>query len=326
VAEPDPLRRRLRARALGAVIKVAPWIPGPAVNLSLSAAAAVARRSRLGARARANLELALGAELDEAARERLLRDTFAHSARQFREWLRLARGAAPQDRSGAWIEELVELDPSVERLDEVLAGGRGALIFTAHLGNWELLAARLRRRGHLGAVVGRRHPRSPGSAWLPRVRRGYGLETLAQDAPPRRALEVLRRGEILGVLTDLEVRRLDGEFVPFFGQPALTMSAPAALARAARLPLLPVRCVATGPRSYRLSVDPPLELDPGLPRNQARSELLERMNLTFERWIRETPEQWAWHQHRWRTRPGERPSMPLAERRRRELAAREEEP
>ncbi len=310
----EPFRRRLRAGVLEALTRAAPWIPGPCLSLPLGIAAAAVRRGRLGERGRANLALAYGEELDESARERILLDTFRHGARQFREVVRLGRGA------GDWVDQTVELDPSVERLDRQLATGRGAVMVTGHLGNWELLAVRLRRRGQAGAVIGRGHPRDPAAAWLPRIRARHGVETIAQDAPPRRALEVLRRGEVLGVLCDLEVRRLDGEFVPFFGHPALTIAAPAALARAARVPLLPVRCVAVGPAAYRLSVDEPLALDPSLDRVSARRDLLTRLNATFEAWIREDPAQWAWHQHRWRTRPGSREVMPLEERRRREIA------
>jgi len=92
--------------------------------------------------------------------------------------------------------------------------------------------------------------------------------------------------------------------VPFFGVPALTQTAPAALARAARLPILPVRCVARG-AGYAMLADEPLELGPALPRAEAALELLARLNATYERWIREDPAQWAWHQPRWRTRPEE---------------------
>jgi KDO2-lipid IV(A) lauroyltransferase len=106
------------------------------------------------------------------------------------------------------------------------------------------------------------------------------------------------------LLSDLEVRRLRGEFVPFLGVPALTVSAPAALARAAGVPLLPAVCVFDALEGrWRLSFEEPLELDRGLPRLEARRELLARQNEVFGRWIRAHPEQWAWHQPRWRTRP-----------------------
>lgn len=311
----EPLRRRLRARTLGGLTAAAHWLPGPLLTGSLQAAASLAARGRLGQRARSNLALALGAELDEQAREQLLKETFRHGRRQVQEWLQLAH------RKADWVEGMVELDPSIELLDRAMKAGEGVLVATAHLGNWELLAARLSHRGYGGAVIGRNNPRDSSSAWLPRMRRAHGVETLAQDAPPRQALEVLRRGEVLGVLCDLEVRRLDGEFVPFFNRPALTIAAPAALARAARLPVTPVRCVAREGGGYRLSVEEPLRLDPSMGRVEARRDLLTRLNACFEAWIREDPAQWAWHQHRWRTRPGEREVVPLEERRRRDIAA-----
>jgi len=279
----------------------------------------------MGERARRNLEFAYGEELDEEARERILRGVFRHSARLFREWGRLSGARGPADPRSRWLDEEVRLDPSIEHLDAALAGGRGALVVTAHIGNWELLAARLGRRGQRGAVVGLRRPRDPASDWLIEMRRAHGVETIPQDAPPRRMLEVLRRGEVLGILSDLEVRRLDGEFLPFFGRPALTMTAPAALVRAARAPLLPLRCVASPRGGYTLFADEPLELDPSLEPRAARRDLLQRQNRLFERWIRADPEQWAWHQHRWRTAPGEYEILPLAERRRRDLAGGDED-
>lgn len=316
----DPLRRRLRARALRALTAGGRVVPTRWVEAALRGAGVVARRGRHGARARENLEIAFGLELDEARREAILRGVFRHSARQFATWLRLSRGAPPEGPRagrGAWIDELVELDPSIAVLDEVHSAGRGVVVVTAHLGDWELLCAALRRsRRFAGGVVGLQRRRDPTTDWLVEMRRAYGVETIPQDAHPRRLLEVLRRGEVLGLLTDLEVRRLAGEFVPFFGRPALTMSAPAALARALAVPLVPVRCVARPELDgkYVLSVEEPLALDPDLDRREAALDLLGRMNDTFERWIREAPEQWAWHQHRWRTAPGELLAVPLAAR------------
>ena len=308
-------RRRWRGRLASGLARATGLVPAPLTRGVLALGGRVAARGTYGRRTLANLELALGDERSPSELERIARGVFHHSARQVQEWLRLARSGPPGDSRGAWIEEHVEIDLSIERLEGELARGRGALVVTAHLGNWELLAAVLRRRGLEGAVVGRTRGDDPDANWLVRMRERVGLRTIPQDSSPRRLLEVLHRGQVLGLLCDLEVRRLDGEFLPFFGVPALTMTAPAALARAHRTPLVPVRCVLRGER-YRLLVEEPLELDPGLSRRQATTDLLSRMNARFEAWIREDPEQWAWHQHRWRTRPGDYDAVPLAERHR----------
>ena len=287
-------------------------LPETLVRGGLSAFGPLATRTRAGEHARANLALALGDEIDLAGREQLVRAMLRHNARLGAEWLRLSRGNSPPHDSQGWIDERVTIDPSIEHLDRVLALGRGAIVVTAHIGNWELLAAALHRRGHGGAVVGRHNRRDPASHWLIEMRRAYGVTTLPQDSSPRELLRVLESGAVLGILCDLEVRRLDGEFVDFFGIPALTMTAPAALARVARTPLVPVRCTrrrATRPGSgsslslpaasangpYELRAEEPLHYERSPDRKQDARVLLKRLNELYERWIRETPEQWAWH-------------------------------
>lgn len=309
----DPLRRRIRAKALRALTNSTAWLPPAAVRVGLAPVAALARFSSFERRALDNLELAYGNELSERERRRIARGARHHARELIEHWLRLARSQAPEDGSGGdWIDDYVELDASVEHIDRELAKGRGAIIVTAHLGDWELLCARLRRRGYAGAVVGLKKRRDPAADWLLDMRRSYGVTTLAQDSSPREVLRVLQAGGTVGLLCDLEVRRLAGEFLPFFGRPALTMTAPAALARAQRLPLIPVRCVKPrGSARYRLSVDEPLTPAPDKDRKAATTDLMERVNQRFEAWIRETPEQWAWHQARWRTRPGELEATPL---------------
>ncbi len=298
------LRRRVRAAAFRALERGAGWAPSALVHGSLRAAAGLARFSRFEERTLANLELVFGEALGLAGRQELARAVRLHAARQVHDWLRLARVDPADPASGRWIEEEVELDASFAILERERARGRGLLIVTAHIGDWELLAARLTRAGVRGSVVGYERANDPAARFFARMRAACGVRTIRQSANAREALALLRSGAHLGLLTDLEVRRLHGEFVPFLGHPALTLTAPAALARAAGLPLLPAVCIFDAQRQrWRLRFEEPLELDRRLPREAARSDLLARQNEVFGRWIRAQPEQWAWHQPRWRTQP-----------------------
>lgn len=309
----DPLRRRARAAALDALVRACGPLPPAVIEGALAVLAGAARWTRYERLVLRQLEEALGDQTSAAERRRIARGVRRHTARIVAEWIRLARGAPPEGpgaERGCWIDEVVELDPTIERLDAALAAGRGAIVATAHLGSWDLLAARLRRRGHRGVVVGHVRPRDPVSRWLVAMRAAYGVETVPQHSHPRVLLETLRGGDTVGLLCDLEVRRLAGVHLPFFGRPALTMTAPAALARASGAPLVPVRCVACGPRRYRLSVEEPFQVPRRGDRRAATLAALRRLNETFERWIRETPEQWAWHQPRWRVLPAEGRTSP----------------
>ncbi len=307
----EPLRRRVRAKFLQAA-SASTGAPDRSCRLApgcewfarggLESAAWFARFTRFEQRTRENLDTAYGTQLSASEKDRIADGVRRHSARIFYEWLRLARGATAER---SWLESMVEVDSSISILEEELAKKRGAIIVTAHLGNWELLAATLVRCGFQGAVVGLERRNDPASVWLSDMRRAYGVETIPQRTHPRALLEVLKEGGALGLLCDLEVRRLMGAFVPFFGVPALTMTAPAALARARGSALIPVRCVLPheGAAHYVLSVSEPIERDWALPRQEATEDHMRRVNEVFEGWIRESPEQWAWHQARWRTRP-----------------------
>lgn len=306
----EKLRRRVRARLLTTLSTTAGRLPADALYWPLAAISPLARFTRYERITHDNLERALRHETDAQGRRRIARGVRRHSARLFAEWIALAGSAG----RGAWIDRAVELDPSFAILERELARGRGVLIVTAHIGNWELLCTRLARQGLKGAVVGFERPDDPSQRWLADVRAAHGVTTIAQSTPARDVLRILARGETVGLLADLEARRIAGEFLPFFGHEALTMTAPAALARAAHLPLVPVSCVRVD-GVYRLSVEEPLALDASLPRRDATVDLTRRLNQVFERWIRAHPEQWAWHQRRWRTRPSlQRHDQDLAQR------------
>ena len=303
------LHRRMRAGTLLAVARTLRLAPTAVTTPLARAAARLARGSRPARLARQQVELAAGwADWDGHDVERVLRGVERHAADQLVQVLRLARG------DGSWIDEEVEVLEGAEHLVR-LEAGEPAVLATMHLGHWEVLAAWLRRRGIDGAVVGR-----GGAAgdWLASVRARHGVTTIAQDASARAPLEVLRAGGTLGVLCDLETRQLDGMHVPFLGRPALTMTAPAALARAAGCPLVPGVCVRTGPGRFGLRLHPPLQ--PPRRGSEGTLEVLTQLNEVFGSWILEHPDQWAWHQHRWRTAPREGPTRADPERRRRKRA------
>ncbi len=301
-----PLRRRARSAALRGFVRSAGWLPPSLLGGALRPVARAAFSRRYQRVLEDNLRATLPGiqALDPGVAERLAdpaafgRDVARVVSEQASHWVRLARGT--EGRRGAWLEEHVRLGPGIEYLDQVLAQGRGAIVVTAHIGNWELLCARLRQRGHEGAVIGRVRRSDPSHSWLMDMRNAYGVRTIPQDEHPRAALEVLRKGGILGLLTDLRVRQLDGRMVPFFGAPALTMTAPAAFARVHRAPLVPMRCVRMpGDKAYTLMAEEPLGLRSDVGREEALMDLLSQQNRLFEKWILETPEQWAWHQRRW---------------------------
>ena len=296
--------RALRRAALRAALTLARPLPHNLIRNISVGALRCASRTAPARRVHSNLAMASAAlDLSPDQLASLPAAIRAHTARQIADGVRLSR-----PDGGAWVDSMVEEGPGFDRLWETLNQDPGTIILGGHMGNWEMLAIYMVRRGVQGVVVGRARGEQD---WFAQMRAQHGVETLGQDASARESIRVLRSGRILGLLCDLEARQLDGEFVPFLGHPALTMTAPAAIARAARAPILPVRCVFDTERQrYQVLVDEPIRSRTDLNRTEATSDLLGRMNQVYETWIQAHPEQWAWHQRRWWTTQGTFDAIP----------------
>jgi lauroyl/myristoyl acyltransferase len=311
------MRRALRAKVLGSCAAMVGTLPPELAARLMRAPAFLASKGSAGDIARDNLELAFGHSWSREQLRQCHSGVFQQAARLASEVSFLSRANAA--RRNAWLLSNVHVHESIRHLHTALEEGHGAILATAHLGNWELIGPSMIQLGLDGAVVGRFRERDPSADWIVRMRERVGVTTFPQDSNPKELLRLLKKGQVLGLVCDLEVKRMAGEFLPFFGRSALTMTAPAALTRASKAPIVPVRCVRTpgNPDQYTLTFEPPLAWDDTLSKPEARTRILTDLNSIFERWIRATPEQWAWYQPRWRTRPGTHESVPLRERNRR---------
>lgn len=248
-----------------------------------------------------HLALAFGEEMDEAARAEIGHRVFGNLGRVAVELLRAGREGP--ERIAARVEA-----PEAERVAEA-ARERGAVCVIAHMGNWELLAAVATR--HLPVtVVARRLYFAPYERLAARLRAHVGLRVVYQDESPRPLLRALRGGGLVGILADQDVRHAGGAFVPFFGRPAYTPTAPAALARASGAPLY----LAVAPRvdgRYRLLLEGPIETKRGGSREEDVLAATADWSARLEKIIRRYPDQWVWMHRRWRTTPAKRPEAPV---------------
>ena len=184
-----------------------------------------------------------------------------------------------------------------DTLAAVRAGG-AALLFSAHLANWELFAAVLPALGVPYAQI-YRDPNNPAVSWLARkVRRVAPEDRVPKGAEgARMALAVLGRGGRLGMLVDQKMN--DGIAVPFFGRDAMTAPALARFALRFGCPVVPVRLERTGGARFRVTFYPPLPLDDTGDRAADVAAIMARVNRVIEGWIRERPDQWLWIHRRW---------------------------
>lgn len=242
--------------------------------------------------ARRNLELCFPA-LDEAARERLLKENFASTGIAFFEmamswWWPRAR-----------LQRLAHIE-GLEHLQAAQAEGRGVILMALHFTTLEIGAALLGQRHTIDGMY--REHKNPLFDYIQRRgRERHNLDASAIEREDVRGmLKVLRAGRAIWYAPDQDYGRKQSLFVPLFGIPAATVTATTKFARLGRALVLPFtqERLADG-SGYRLVIHPPLADFPG---ESEEADCL-RINRWVEQVVSATPEQYLWAHRRFKTRP-----------------------
>lgn len=196
---------------------------------------------------------------------------------------------------------------------------RGCLLFSAHLGNWEIgllgLAAQLNRSA---MTVAKPIKWKLAHNWLTTLRSRFGNQVFFKAGAMPWMIRALRDGQTLAMLIDQGVRRPESVEVTFFGKQTLATPAAALLALRCRMPVVPIFCLRGARGKYQLKVLPPVtyKRTTSLRHDiQAYTQVLMDM---LEDAIRDDPEQWFWFHKRWkRTHPELHPEYQALKRRKR---------
>lgn len=196
------------------------------------------------------------------------------------------------------VQGRVEVD-GIEHFVSLREDGKPGIIFSAHLGNWELPAI-CAARFDLDATAVFRAPNDPAVARvLHEIRSGTmgGLEAARQGAAF--AMQgALERGSHLGMLIDQHFTR--GVIVDFMGRPALVNPILGKFARRFDCPVHGVRVIRLPNHRFRLQLTPPLDLPRDADGLIDVQGAMQAMTAVVEGWVREYPEQWLWMHRRWR--------------------------
>jgi KDO2-lipid IV(A) lauroyltransferase len=199
------------------------------------------------------------------------------------------------------IRELIDYE-GLENFTKAMARGRGVLVATAHLGNWELSAfAHAWLTGPMNIVV-RPLDNPKIDALVERRRAMSGNNIIAKREAARGILRALERREAVGILIDQNTTPEEGVFIDFFGMKACAGTAFVKFAHHTGAAVVPGFALwEEKQRRYALRFYPEVEMT---------GEVLadtQRVHRVLESVIREYPDQWLWIHRRWKTRPpGER--------------------
>ena len=239
---------------------------------------------------RKNMEVVLkyraktyGEKFDYSLLNKKVKQTYYYFAKYMVDFFNLPRW----DRKD--VEKRVKVE-NISYLDEALSYGKGVIVLTAHLGNWELAGVATSLLGYKVNAIAIPY-RSPSITRIYKKRREEkGVKVILTGENPKQILKVLKSNEIIAILGD-RVFTEKGMEVEFMGRKTHLPRGPATLAVKTGAKFLSGFLVMEG-NSYRLYfgkiIEPPEDMD----EEEKISYLAEKGAREIEKNILLYPEQW----------------------------------
>ncbi len=252
---------------------------------------------------RENFALALGKELSAEQIGALAKKFYGNLGQTF---LEIARNFS---LSAERMREELYLAPEDRRyLDEILARGKGAVVISAHIGNWELFAMGMAAHGYPVAIVVKKMNNFLSQALIERQRLRTGLEVIYSGGAIEKMKAALREGKFVGFMVDQNTTGPKGIRANFFGVPASAIRGLAGMIKETGAPVVPVCAYRLPDGTHRVHVlrelpylkaDNPAESEE---QKVLREEWLntQQYQTAVEELVRRHPEQWLWIHRRWK--------------------------
>jgi KDO2-lipid IV(A) lauroyltransferase len=231
--------------------------------------------------------------------EKILRGVWDNLGRMGAEFAHLDRlwDFDPENPTRRGRIELAE--PDIERFRKILYDGKPALLFAAHLANWELPAICAATYKLDSAVLYRRPNIKRLNEWITETRAASMGELISTGLnAPMKLSQALERGAHVGMLVDQYYVR--GVEVTFFGRRTNANPLMARLARHFNCPIHGARMIRLPGNRFRAEMTEEIQ-----PARDAQGEVdiagtMQVIMSVIEGWVREHPEQWLWLHRRWR--------------------------
>lgn len=204
----------------------------------------------------------------------------------------------------AWQRDLslinkwtVEVE-GLNHVNDAFSRNRGVIVVSSHVGNWEHAAAWIGNNFNATAIV--RHPDSPFQKELINILRGRtGLRILGKEEPMTRAVSILKKNEMLGLLSDQHGGG-EGIMIPFFGQVTSTVKGAAVFACLTGAAIIPIQSLRIEPFRFKIILGPPVTWKKERDRDCTIQNITAQVNIELEKIVSRAPGQWLWQHKRFK--------------------------
>jgi KDO2-lipid IV(A) lauroyltransferase len=196
--------------------------------------------------------------------------------------------------------------PSWERLEAARALGKGVILISGHIGNWELAAAYIAARKVDVSAIARGMSNPLSDAYIRSTREKLGVHIMHDQEAVRRVPRALRDRHVVGVLSDQATVGLASTFVNFFGRPAKTPRGAAVFALRGDVPVVFLAAVRLPDGRYECVCED-IEITHTGDREKDVDDIIIRFTHVLENLVRKYPGQYFWQHRRWKHQPADTP-------------------
>ncbi|MEM6842652.1 MAG: lysophospholipid acyltransferase family protein [Bacteroidota bacterium] len=205
-------------------------------------------------------------------------------------------------RSSADLENIIEVE-GFEHFEQAYQRGKGVIMLGPHLGAFEMVASYISSHGYKLNIVGRKLKNPTLDKLLVNHRTQFGAKSIYSQEGVLTLVRALKRGEVMAILIDQDVKWAKGIFVNFFGKPTYTPIGAAWLAQSTQAAVVPMAIHRLPNEQHKITVLPEVEIAKTGNTEVDLQTNTQRFSDVLEKLIRMDLTQWVWMHERWKTRP-----------------------
>lgn len=242
-----------------------------------------------------NLDIAFPSRSDKE-RKNLAKKIYFHFSNILIEIIYLFGGRSPEK-----VLKKIKIE-GMENLTKVLGKGKGAILFSAHFGNWELIPFILSRELEENIYsIARKMDNPLTEDIVLKFRSFMGSEIIYKEGSLRKMLRVLEDNKLVYLLVDQNTISREGVIADFFGKKVVAVTSVAQIYLKKKVPVIPL-FINYRKNSIVLKISKEVSLRESGDYKKDIAACTQYCLSLVEEEIRENPEQWFWFHDRWKER------------------------
>jgi KDO2-lipid IV(A) lauroyltransferase len=189
-----------------------------------------------------------------------------------------------------YIDKNIKLE-NLRYFDEALAKGKGVVVLTAHLGNWELGGVVIAQLGYPFWAVALPHKNKKVNDFFDAQRNKKGVKVIAMGKAVRSCITEIRKNHMVALVGDRDFTE-KGILIDFFGRPTHFPEGPAALSLMTGASIVPGFMLRNPDNSFTLRIEKPIEFTPTGDKIKDLADLIKVYKVVIEDYIYKYPDQW----------------------------------